>query len=244
MSTVEPRTASRTAMASDAILADGQRMNSDEFLRRYEQTPPGFTAELIGGVVHVASPVGFDHGCSSADLIGWLVAYRARTPGTQVLDNATTLLDELGAPQPDCQLRILPEYGGQSRNKGKYVAGAPELVAEVAGSSIAEDLGSQLADYERAGVQESIVVALDPPEVHWHVRRGDKLVRIPPDADGIHRSWAFPGLWLDPAALLRADIAGVLDVLERGLASPGHADFVARLAANAAAASNAGPPAP
>ncbi len=81
-------------------------------------------------------------------------------------------------------------------------------------------------------------MALDAREVHWHVRRGDRLVRVPPDPDGIHRSSAFPGLWLDPAALLRQDVAGVLDMLERGLASPDHAAFVARLADAAARNAN------
>jgi hypothetical protein len=64
-------------------LMAGQRLSQAEFLRRYEATPPGFKAELIGGVVHVPSPVGRRHGISSADMIGWLV--RARTPSAQVL---------------------------------------------------------------------------------------------------------------------------------------------------------------
>ncbi len=241
MSTVEPRASSRGTTTTDAILADGQRMNSAEFIRRYERTPPGFTAELIGGVVHVASPLSSPHGRGSFRISTWLGLYCARTPGTDGLDNATTLMDDLGVPQPDSQLRILPECGGQGHDEGEYVAGAPELVAETARSSRKVDLGGKRDDYERAGVKENIVVAIDDREVHWHVRRGDRLVRIPPDADGIHRSEIFPGLWLDAAALLRKDFAGVIDVLERGLASPEHADFVARLAANAAAAArNAG----
>jgi hypothetical protein len=56
------------------------------------------------------------------------------------------------------------------------------------------------------------------------------------DRDGLYRSKVFPGLWLDPAALLRRDLAGLLAVLERGLASPEHAEFVAKLAAAAARA--------
>ena len=39
----------------------------------------------------------------------------------------------------------------------------------------------------------------------------------------------FPGLWLDPAALIREDLNRLLDVLQHGLDSPEHADFVARL---------------
>jgi hypothetical protein len=212
-------------------LVHGQRLNQAEFLRRYEATPPDFKAELIGGVVRVPSPVGSDHGISSADLIGWLVYYRAWTPGTQVLDKATTAMDELGVPQPDAQLRIAPECGDQTRDEGKIVVGAPELVGEVAKSSRPIDLGGKRTDYERAGVKEYVVVTLDPDEVHWHVRRGRKLVRVRPGRDGLHRSKAFPGLWLDPAALLNQDIAGVFAVLERGLAAPEHAAFGARLAA-------------
>jgi len=48
-------------------------------------------------------------------------------------------------------------------------------------------------------------------------------------ADGILRSAVFPGLWLDPAALVRGDKATVKAILQQGLDSPEHADFVARL---------------
>src|SRR5262249_22041299 len=105
------------------------------------------------------------------------------------------------------------------------------LVAEVAHSSRDTDLGDKRADYERAGVREYVVVTVAPGEVHWYARRGKKLVRMRLGRDGLYRSRAFPGLWLDPTALLGGDLAGVLAVLDRGLATPEHADFVARLAA-------------
>jgi Uma2 family endonuclease len=237
MSTVEERSGASTTTAVPP-LADGQRLNQAEFMRRYELTPPGFKAELIGGVVHVPSPLSRPHGRSTIDSSTWLGWYLARTPGVEALNDATTLMDDLGVPQPDSQLRILPECGGQSRNEGEYVGGAPELVVEVAKSSRKLDLGGKRDDYERAGVREYIVVALEPGEVYWHVRRDDKLVRIDPDPDGIYRSGIFPGLWLDPAALLRKDLAGVIAVLERGLATPEHAAFVARLADAAARHTN------
>ena len=43
-------------------------------------------------------------------------------------------------------------------------------------------------------------------------------------------SLVFPGLWLDPAAMVRSDHAGILKALERGLRSPDHRTFVGRLA--------------
>jgi Uma2 family endonuclease len=233
MSTVEERSPS-SATTTEPLLVDGQRLRQAEFMRRYELTPPGFKAELIGGIVHVASPLGIAHGQSSMDVNTWLGVYYAHTPGTDGLKSATTLMADLSVPQPDVQLRILPEYGGQSRNDGDYIGGAPELVVEVAQSGQPIELGAKRDDYERAGVREYIVVALEPGEVYWHVRRDDKLVRINPDADGIYRSTIFPGLWLDPAALLRKDLAGVIAVLEQGLATPEHAAFVADLADAAA----------
>jgi Uma2 family endonuclease len=212
-------------------LAAGQRLNQAEFLRRYEDTPRDLKAELIGGVVYVASPVGRKHGRSSADTITWLGLYRARTLGVQALDNTTAALDDLSVPQPDVQLRILPAYGGQTRDEGKIVAGAPELVVEVSDTSRTIDLGDKRTDYERTDVQEYLVISLDPDEVIWHVRRNDKLVRMLPDPDGLYRSKVFPGLWLDPDALLNEDLNQVIATLDRGLASPEHASFITRLAA-------------
>ena len=60
------------------------------------------------------------------------------------------------------------------------------------------------------------------------IREG-RFEPMPPAADGILRSTVFPGLWLDPAALVRGDVKAVFAILQQGLNSPEHADFVARL---------------
>jgi Uma2 family endonuclease len=216
-----------------APLMAGQRMRQPEFHARYEATPPGTRAELIGGVVYMPSPARDRHGIVHHLSNVWIGHYRYRTPGLQALDNATTILDELGESQPDVALRIAPSHGGQSSNVGQYVAGAPELIVEVAASSRPIDLGPKLLDYQRAGVLEHVVFALDPDEVFWHVRRDDRFVRMPPDADGLFRSQCFPGLWLDPQALFADDGLRLVAVLDRGLATPEHAAFVAQLAARA-----------
>jgi hypothetical protein len=64
--------------------------------------------------------------------------------------------------------------------------------------------------------------------VDWFVLRGGRFEPLPL-AEGIYRSEVLPGLWLDPAAVVRGDLARVLQVLQQGLASPEHAAFVARL---------------
>ena len=214
-------------------LVDGQRLDRRTFHERYEAMPPETRAELIGGVVVMMSPLGREHGGYTRLLSGWLFVYQRGNPGLTGADNATTFVDDEAEPQPDLQLRIRPEYGGQTRNEGDYIAGAPELVVEVARSSRPTDLGPKFADYQRAGVLEYLVVTLDPDEVHWFVRRGDRLLPLPPGPDGIHRSEVFPGLWLDPKALFAENVDALLTVLERGKATPEHAAFAAALAARA-----------
>ena len=44
-----------------------------------------------------------------------LERYESKTPGVELLDNATTILGEDSEPQPDQALRVLSDYGGQSR---------------------------------------------------------------------------------------------------------------------------------
>ena len=193
--------------------------------------PPGIRAELIGGVVVMPSPVGKRHYVTSANAVGWLRNYRMKTQGIELADNGSTALDDYGEVQPDAFLRILPERGGQTSDHGKIIRGAPELIIEVAGTSKTTDLGSKLADYERAGALEVVVLAIDPDEVHWHVRREGRLVRMPPDLDGLYRSKVFPGLWLDLDAFFADDGLAIMATLERGLASDEHAAFIARLAA-------------
>jgi hypothetical protein len=54
-------------------------------------------------------------------------------------------------------------------------------------------------------------------------------VAVPADADGLFRSRIFPGLWLDPQALLAHDRRRLRATLDLGLATTEHAAFVARL---------------
>ena len=96
---------------------------------------------------------------------------------------------------------------------------------------MAIDLHLKRNDYERAGVREYVVVVLRQQRVLWLVRRDGHFQELQPGADGIFRSEVFPGLWLDAAALLRNDGPRVTEVLRQGLATPEHAEFVARLAA-------------
>ena len=138
-------------------LRAGDRLTRDDFLRRYEALPAVRHAELIEGVVYVSPPVSGDHAVPQFTFNGILFVYQWQTPGVEGGDNATVKLGGDNVPQPDAYLRLLPEYGGQSKPVDRFVEGAPELVAEVAASSASYDLHDKLNAYRRNGVQEYVV---------------------------------------------------------------------------------------
>ena len=84
--------------------------------------------------------------------------------------------------------------------------------------------------YERAGVQEYIVRAIDPDEIFWFGQQNGVLMQRPIDADGLYRSTVFPGMWLDPQALVSGDTRRRRAVIDLGCAKPERAAFVDRLA--------------
>jgi Uma2 family endonuclease len=213
------------------VLENGDRLTRAEFERRYDAMPHLKKAELIEGVVYVPSPVRHrQHGLPHAQLIMWLGQYATHTPGVEVGDNSSVRLDLDNEPQPDGLLFIDPACGGQVRiGADGIIEGAPELVAEVASSSVSYDLHAKLHVYRRNGVHEYLVWRVLEREIDWFVLRAGQYERMPVDAQGLIRSEVFPGLWLDPAALVRGDLATVLAIVQQGLASPEHVAFVARL---------------
>jgi Uma2 family endonuclease len=139
-------------------------------------------------------------------------------------------LGDSSEPQPDAALFILPGHGGRVRiSVDDYLENGPELVAEVAASSIPLDTGLKLQMYLRYDVQEYIICRVPDHEIDWFVRRDSQFVQLAPDQDGRLCSEVFPGLWLDADALIRGDMAQVLSVLQLGLATAEHAAFVSRL---------------
>jgi len=208
-------------------LEPGDKLDQPTFHRRYEAMPPHIKAELIGGVVHMPSPLRYEHGRLHSELIGWLSVYKLKTNGVSVADNATQILGKDSELQPDASLHVI---GGTSHiTENGYIKGPTEFVAEVALSSVAIDLHRKKADYERYGVQEYLVLIERERRAVWFVSEARKFVEHKPSADGILRSRSLPGLWLDAAALFASNSQRLIDVLEAGLATPEHAAFVEEL---------------
>jgi len=212
-------------------LQNGDQLTRAEFERRFDATPGLKKAELIDGVVYMPPPVSHSyHGAPHVDLAACLTCYRAETPGVLGGDNSSLRLDEENMPQPDLYLFIAHKLGGQSKiDEDGYIEGAPELIAEVAASSVSIDLHKKKNLYLRSGVREYIVWRTYDRQMDYFVLRQQRYEALAPDANGIWRSEIFPGLWLDGTSLLAGDLTAALKVVQQGISSREHAEFVSRL---------------
>ena len=212
-------------------LDSGDRLTRAEFERRYTLHPELKKAELIEGVVYVASPVRIrQHSQPHARIMAWITQYWAATPGIQVADNGTYRLDDENEPQPDVSVWIdQPGSGGAQIDADDYLIGTPELLVEVAASTASIDLGDKKRAYQRKGVQEYLVLQVYEQQVSWFTWRDGEYHEIVADDQGILCSRIFPGLWLDPAKFWAGELGGLLATLQAGLATPAHSAFVESL---------------
>jgi Uma2 family endonuclease len=187
-------------------LESGDRLARDEFEQRYSERPDIKKAELVEGVVYVASPVRIpQHAEPHGDMVFWLNAYKSRHPDCRVADNGTVRLDEQNEPQPD----VLMFHTGPGRvDEDGYLAGAPELVVEIAASSASYDLGPKMEAYRRNGVREYIVWQILEERIDWFRLIDGEYAAVAP-TEGVIESSEFPGLRLNVAAMLAGDLAAV-----------------------------------
>ena len=223
------RNAVRTSAAHvrGPLLQSGFHLSRSEFHRRYQQLPEDLKAELIEGVVLMGSPVSRIHAEATRIISGWLFTYTTATPGVLGLDNGTVLLDRENEVQPDALLLLEASRGGQTRfSREGYVDGPPELVVEVALTSVAHDLHEKLRAYQRNRVLEYLVWQLQEGRIDWFCGADGKYVPLGSATGGLFRSRVFPGLWLDSAALVSHDLKQLVRSLQKGLRSPEHREFV------------------
>lgn len=191
-------------------LESGMTLSGAEFDRRYELRPDIKKAELIQGVVYVASPVRItEHATPDSRLVGWLTNYAVLHRDTQSANNGTVRLSLDDHVQPDAMLWYI--IGGTAKvGSDSYMDGAPELVVEIAASSASIDLGVKLRSYQKAGVQEYVVWATEEKRITWFSLEEGLFIPLAPGADGWTESRVFPGLRLHIARLLAGDGAVIL----------------------------------
>jgi len=191
-------------------LENGDLLTQGEFLRRYEAMPGLKKAELIEGVVHMPSPVSTKHAEPDGLIQGWLSVYAARHH-LRHYTNVTLLLDTDNAPQPDAVLCTPPQDGGRVWLDGAgYLCGSPELVVEIAASTVSIDLRDKMRAYRRNGVAEYLVWRVQDRVIDWFVLEDGQYVPMVAGEDNLLESRIFPGLILNVTAALACDRAAVL----------------------------------
>ncbi|MGB3404927.1 MAG: Uma2 family endonuclease [Microcoleaceae cyanobacterium] len=209
-------------------LENGDRLTRLEFERRYHAMPDIKKAELVEGIVYIGSPVPMtQHGEPHASVMGWLLIYKASTPGIQLGDNCTVKLDLDNQLQPDALLRI--QSGQSTISEDGYVEGAPELIVEVAASTVSIDVHEKLKVYRRNQVQEYLIWRFEDNALDWFQLRNGEYVLLQPDETGILKSEVFPGLWLNSEALLTGNLIKVIEIVQQGIAAAEHQSFVQNL---------------
>jgi hypothetical protein len=78
-------------------------------------------------------------------------------------------------------------------------------------------------------VQEYLVLLAQEERAACHVLVEGEYQVMAPGEHGVLRSQVYPGLWLRPERFWAGNLPGLMAVLNQGLASQEHADFVARL---------------
>src|SRR5687768_15215715 len=90
-------------------LENGDRLDQKTFHERYEAMPESMRAELIEGIVYMASPQKPLHSGTTRLIGRWLDEYVEATPGTDSLPGVTDILGPQSEPEPDDCLLILSD---------------------------------------------------------------------------------------------------------------------------------------
>lgn len=188
-------------------------------------------AELVEGIVYITYSVSHVyHGRPHAHLCALLSIYCIDTPGTESGNNSTVRLDWDNEPQPDALLRLTTEVGGSSIiDEDGFIQGPPELVAEIANSTASYDMHDKFNAYRRNGVREYLAWLVRDQEIRWYVLEEGEYQLLKPDEQGIVKSHALPGLWLNTKAMLDEDLGAALETVQTGLKSSEHQKFISIL---------------
>lgn len=171
-----------------------ERMTAEEFLRC---APEDQKAELINGVMIVHSPPLDIHERLFGFLFRLLGDYVEEHGLGEVRGSRTPVeLDVDHAPEPDLlfvsrsRLDIIQRRG---------ISSAPDFVIEIlSAGTVQYDRGPKFRAYERAGVRELwLIDPYGPAGTEFYQLQDERFVPVMPDEDGILRSVAVPGLWIN-----------------------------------------------
>ena len=184
--------------------------------------PEGQKADLIDGVIYVASPDNLEHSRIDRFLDHLLSDYLDETGiGGEVLGSRVAFrLDDEGAPEPDLayvrpeRLHLLQE---------NYVDGRPDWAVEIVSpDSIERDYNKKRLQYERFGVPEYwIIDPLEQEMTCYRLGKDDTYKEVRP-RKGVVTSKVIPGFWVRPEWFWRSPLPKKQQILAEILRKPGN----------------------
>lgn len=201
-------------MATRSRIAD-DRVTVSEFHRL---VPDGMKADLLDGVIHMASP-----DTNEADELTNFIHYllrgydRAKRLGGQVKGSRFAFrISKHRAPEPDVAYIVADRVHliGQ-----REMNGGPDVAVEVVSrESRSRDYGTKKLTYQRAGVSEYWIIDPLHDRVEFHRLQSKRYFLVPLQANHIFRSEVVPGFWLDVNWLLAWPLPNDHECLQRVLA--------------------------
>ena len=181
-------------------------------------------AEWVDGRVIMASPAGLEHQLLAGFLYKTLSAYTDFKQLGVVLPPPFQMKLPHSGREPDV---IVVAQAHRDRLKETYLDGPADLAVEVISpESVTRDREKKFAEYQQGGVAEYWL--LDPANQQANFYQLDAqgaYQRVAPDAQGIYRSAAVPGFWLNIAWLWQDPLPGEQDVLLQIIGRP-YADYL------------------
>jgi Uma2 family endonuclease len=173
----------------------------------------GQKADLIDGVIYMASPDNMDANLLSAWLIRLLGDYiELKNLGELAHSRAAFRLDNKNAPEPDIAFIArdrchLIQRGG--------VEGPPDVAIEIVSpESVDRDYKKKRLQYEKFGVKEYWILDEVTETVTWYrLDRKGKFREVRPKKGVLH-SAAIPGFWMRPEWLWQDPRPSKFDVLK------------------------------
>jgi Uma2 family endonuclease len=181
-------------MAKYSRVEIAECITAEEFFR---DAPEDRKAELIDGVMVIALPALTIHERLRGFLLGLLYTYTEERDLGEALGSRTAVeLAPDQVPEPDI-LFVGKERQSIIHEKG--VIGAPDFVIEIlSASTMRNDRGAKFRAYERAGVRELwLIDPYGPDGTQFFQLQGSQFVEVRAEEQGILRSNAIPGFWIN-----------------------------------------------
>jgi Uma2 family endonuclease len=182
--------------------------------------PDGAKADLIDGVIHMASP-----DTPRSDKIGHLIrtllqGYARRNGGLGEAfgSRVAYAMSRYRSPEPDVSFVLSGRASVIGATRG---TGAPDIAVEIVSQeSEQRDYIQKRVLYEEAGVREYWII--DPTQGRCTFLRLEdgRFAAVPLDAGRFFRSEVLPGFWLDVEWLFADPLPDEFECLDRVLAGP------------------------